>query len=266
MAELLIDRPVRAEASPHSEPSLAALADELGYTPDWNWSWNSYRAVIERISGAYRLRRHLEIGGGRDPLFTPDEARQLGIDVTLNDISEAELARAPAAFSKVRCDVATADTMTVLRPGGYDFAYSRMVMEHVRDVRQLWRNQHAMLAPGGVALAFFPTLYAPAFALNRLVPEALSSAIVSRLFPDRHGEGDIPKFPAFYDYCYGDAAKVVPMLTDAGFGEVLLLPFYGYSYFWKIPGLREVDAAFTRFTRARDWRTFTSFAYLIARK
>ena len=127
-------------------------------------------------------------------------------------------------------------------------------MEHVRDVRRMWQNTHALLAPGGVALAFFPTLYAPAFAVNRVVPERLSSAVVHRLFPDRHAEGDNPKFPAFYDHCYGDERKLRPMLEEIGFSDMLVLPFYGYSYFHKLPGLKQVDAAFTRFVAGRDWR------------
>ena len=148
----------------------------------------------------------------------------------------------------------------------FDFVYSRMVMEHVRDARQLWENQYAMLADGGVALAFFPTLYAPAFALNRMIPESVSSAIVRNLFPDRTEDGENPKFPAFYDQCYGSEARLRPLLEEIGFRNVVVLPFYGYSYFHKLPGLKQVDAAFTRFVRQRDWRTFTSFAYIIAEK
>lgn len=245
---------------------LAAIVSELGYSPDWNWSWESYKSLIVRLSQEYGLTRHFEVGGGRDPLFAPDEARALGLSVTLNDISADELARAPAEFPKVCCDVAAPDTMRHVASGAYDFAYSRMVMEHVRDARQLWRNQYDMLAPGGAALAFIPTLYAPAFAANRLVPERLSSAIVHRLFPDRHDEGDNPKFPAFYDLCRGDDRKVAPVLQEIGFRDVMVLPFYGYSYFWKVPLLKQVDAAFTRIVRARDWRTFTSFAYILAVK
>ena len=245
---------------------LREIVADLGYSSDWNWSWNSYQATILRLSQEYELRRHLEIGGGRDTLFTPEEARTHGLSVTVNDISAAELARGPAEFAKICCDVASVDTMRHVRPGAYDFTYSRMVMEHVRDARMLWANQHAMLADGGVALAFIPTLWAPAFALNKAVPERISSAIVSRLFPDRHGEGDNPKFPAFYDHCFGDARKVTPMLRDVGFRDVLVLPFYGYSYFWKIPVLKQLDAAFTRVVAARDWRLFTSFAYIIAVK
>lgn len=255
-----------SEAVPAPRRTLGEIMASLGYTPDWNWSWNSYKAVIVRLSEEYGLRRHLEIGGGRDTLFTPDEAGRLGLSVTVNDISAGELALAPAAFAKVCCDVAAPDTLRAIAPGAYDLVYSRMVMEHVRDARRLWENQYAMLAPGGVALAFIPTLYAPAFALNRLVPETLSGAIVKRLFPDRHKDGDNPKFPAFYHHCYGDGAKVAPMLEAIGFREVLVLPFYGYSYFWRIPGLKQLDAAFTRFVRARDWRLFTSFAYIVAVK
>ena len=249
-----------------SRRPLAQIVADLGYSPDWNWSWENYRETIVKLSRDYSLTRHFEVGGGRDTLFTPDEARALGLSVTVNDISASELALAPADFAKVCCDVAVPDTMRTVAAGAYDLVYSRMVMEHIRDARQLWANQYAMLAPGGVALAFIPTLYAPAFALNRLVPERLSSAIVSRLFPDRHQEGDNPKFPAFYDHCFGDEAKLAPMLSEIGFREHLVLPFYGYSYFWKIPGLKQIDAAFTRLSRARDWRSVTSFAYILAVK
>lgn len=256
----------RASREPDVRRPLADIVAGLGYTSDWNWSWSSYKATVAALSAEYGLTRHLEIGGGRDPLFAPDEARALGLSVTLNDISAAELARAPAAFDKICCDIAAPDTMKAVAPGAYDLVYSRMVMEHVRDARLLWANQHALLREGGVALAFFPTLYAPAFALNRMVPERVSSAILQRLFPDRGDEGDNPKFPALYSHCYGDERKLAPMLKEIGFREVLVLPFYGYSYFWRIPVLRGVDAAFTRFVAARDWRLFTSFAYLLAVK
>lgn len=263
MSQALV-RPV--EPAVPSRPPLDDVLAELGCSPDWLWSWDNYKAFVTRLSQEWGLTRHLDIGGGRDPLFQPEEARDLGLSVTLNDISAAELARAPASYRKVHCDIASAETMRTIAPESFDFVYSRMVMEHVRDARQLWANQHAMLAPGGVALAFVPTLYAPAFALNHAVPEAVSSAIVRRLFPDRHEEGDNPKFPAFYDLCYGDERKVAPILRGIGFSEVRVLPFYGYSYFWKIPGLKQLDAAFTRLSRKRDWRALTSFAYIIGVK
>jgi SAM-dependent methyltransferase len=254
-------RPLRTARRPLSE-----IAADLDYTSDWNWAWDNYKATIVALARDYGLDRHLEVGGGRDTLFTPEEAAAHRFDITVNDVSPHELALAPDGFGKVCCDIASPRTMSLIRPEQFDFVYSRMVMEHVRDVPLMWRNMHSMLSDGGVALAFYPTLFAPPFAINHVVPERLSSAILEKIFPDRHSEGDNPKFPAFYDHCYGDEAKIAPMLKDIGFREVLVLPFYGYSYFWKIPALKQLDAAFTRTARERDWRLFTSFAYTIAVK
>lgn len=245
---------------------LRAVADGLGYASDWNWAWENYKPMVLALAKAHGLRRHLEIGGGRDPLFTPDELGAHGLAVTLNDISEHELMLAPPAFAKLCCDIAAPDTVATVGRERFDFAYCRMVMEHVPDVARMWRNVHDILTPGGVALSFFPTLFAPPFVLNELMPERLSRAIVHTLFPDRHDDGDNPKFPAHYNLCRGSEAPLVPLLREIGFREVIVLPFYGYSYFWKIPVVKQVDAAFTRLARARDWRTFTSFAYVVARK
>ena len=245
---------------------IRAVADQLGYTPDWHWSWANYKTMILAMAQEYGLQAHLEIGGGRDPLFTAAETAAEGFHVTINDISQAELDRAPAGFAKLCCDIAGPRTLEHVGRDQFDFAYCRMVMEHVPDVAQMWRNVHGILTPGGAALSFFPTLFAPPFVANQLMPERLSRAVLQTIFPDRGDGGDNPKFPAFYDRCRGRESVIVPLLREIGFREVEVLPFYGYSYFWKIPGLKQVDAAFTRLAQARDWRTFTSFAFVIARK
>ncbi len=250
----------------NASPDIRSLVDGLGYTPDWNWSWEGYKPVILALAQAYGLERHLEIGGGRDPLFSAHESAEHGFSVTLNDIAQGELDRAPPGFATLCCDIAAADTLDTVGRETFDFAYCRMVMEHVPDVARMWRNVHGALAPGGVALSFFPTLFAPPFVANELMPERLSRAVLHALFPDRRDDGDNPKFPAHYDRCRGSEAALMPLLTEIGFREVVVLPFYGYSYFWKIPVLKQIDAAFTKLARARDWRTFTSFAYVIARK
>lgn len=247
-------------------PSPRQIADQLGYTSHWEWSWDNYKAMILELARQHGLKRHLEIGGGRDPLFQPPELKTYGIDVTINDISALELSLAPPEFSKVQCDIASEEAINILGREAYDFAYCRMVMEHVPDVQKMWTNVHDVLAPGGVALSFFPTLFAPPFVINELLPEKASKAILEYFFPDRKIEGDNPKFPAFYNHCRGSEEAIVPMLKAIGFKDVTVLPFYGYSYFWKIPVVKQVDAAFTKLAAARDWRTFTSFAYVIATK
>lgn len=257
---------IEAGSVPLHTRSIRDIADSLGYTSDWNWSWSNYKSMILAMTEAYGLRRHLEIGGGRDPLFSPGELGVHGIDVTLNDLSQKELDLAPAGFSKLCCDIAAPSTLAAIGSNRFDFAYCRMVMEHVEDTARMWRNIHGLLTPGGAALSFFPTLFAPPFVINELMPERLSRAVLHALFPDRRDEGDNPKFPAYYNLCRGDEAAITPLLREIGFRDVVVLPFYGYSYFWKIPVIKQIDAAFTQVARQRDWRTFTSFAYVIARK
>ncbi|MBL1258597.1 bifunctional 2-polyprenyl-6-hydroxyphenol methylase/3-demethylubiquinol 3-O-methyltransferase UbiG [Methylocystis sp. Sn-Cys] len=245
---------------------ISAIVASLGYDPDFNWAWENYKRTIIEIARQKGLRRHLEIGGGRDPLFLPDEIVTLGFDVTLNDISARELSLAPAGYSTVVCDIAGKDAKAILGPERYDIAYSRMVMEHVPDVASMWENIAYTLAPGGVAFSFFPTLYAPPYVLNRLIPEKISRWMLETVFPDRKDDGDNPKFPAYYDHCFSDESKILPILKRAGFSEVVVLPFWGYSYFWKFPGIKQLDAAFTNIARKRQWRAFSSFAYVIATK
>lgn len=243
---------------------IRQIVNDLGYPTDWLWAWDNYKPTILAAAHEYGLSRHLEIGAGRDPLFSPDELKNF--EVTLNDISEFELAQVGPEYRKVKCDIAADHAPDILGRGRYDFAYCRMVMEHVPDVARMWRNIYAVLAPGGMALSFFPTLYAPPFALNRVIPEKLSRPILEFIDRKRVPDGDDPKFLAYYDHCFSDERKLAPMLQDAGFLEITVLPFWGYSYFWKFPVLKQIDATFTRMAQARGWRSVSSFAYVIVRK
>lgn len=246
--------------------SMRAVLTERGYPSDWTWAWDQYKPVILALSDRLGLRRHFEVGGGRDCLFSEAETVAHDIEMTVNDISPRELALAPAYARKVLCDIAAPDAPETIGREAYDLVYCRMVMEHVQDVGRMWRNIGAILAPGGVALSFFPTLYAPPFAINRVIPEAVSRLILHTVFPHRRDDGDNPKFPAYYDLCRSNPKVLGPVLAEAGFSHVEILPFWGYSYFDKFPGLRQADAAFNRFARARDWRLFSSFAYVLAVK
>ncbi len=207
--------------------------------------------------------RVLEIGGGRWPFLTPLECESGRIAYTVNDIDEGELAAAPAEFDKAQFDIAG-----VVDPsfrGRYDFVFSRMVMEHVPDAARAWSNMSALLAPGGVALAFHPTLYAPAFVINWLAPEALTGPVLRFFFPAR-AHAATRKFPARYDLCTAAPSVVEPALRRAGFREVLSAPFWGDLYFEQLPGLREANDALSGLAESRDWRWLASHAYTIALK
>jgi SAM-dependent methyltransferase len=248
-----------------AEPSLRAAFDRIGYVPETPWAWDGYKASIIALSQEYGLKRHLEIGGGRDPLFTPEEAAAHGLDMTINDISPVELERTSAHFRTACFDVSGDISASGIAPGSIDMAYSRMVFEHVKDVRRAWRNLHTLLAPGGVAIAFHPTLYAAPFVANMLIPESLSSKIVSLLYKNRTADED-PKFPAHYDWCYGDAKIVEPMLSAIGFRDVAVLPFYGHDYFQKLPVVRQIDDWVSRTARRKDFARLSAYAYTVVRK
>lgn len=258
-------RPVM-RASAHPSGSVEGFFREMA--PDWHsqWAWDNYESTILGLTQQFGLRRVCEIGGGRDPLFTAEQAKRRNIDLIVNDIDAGELALTPAGLKTARFDIAGDLSEPDIARGGYDLMVSRMVFEHVGDVERAWTNIHALLAPGGVALAFFPTLWAPVFALNHLLPEKASRAIVHALFPLRRDGGGDPKFPAHYDWCRGSRARLTPMLNRAGFSDVHIQRFWGHGYFDRMPGLKQADHAFNALAAKIGWEFVTTYAYVVVRK
>jgi SAM-dependent methyltransferase len=245
--------------------TLARAFAELGVCNDRDWAWDNYEHVVRGLARILHAHRLLEVGGGRDPLFKADELKALGLEMTVNDISQTELDVLPDSYHKACFDVAgDISTVAHLRDS-FDLAFSRMVFEHVADGQRAWSNLYQLLAPGGVALAFVPTLYAFPFVVNKLLPDDLAAKIVKLLYPNRTDDED-PVFPARYSWTYASERKMKPMLQDIGYREVVILPFYGHGYFERFPVLREIHAQFTALARKHDWRTVASYAYIAARK
>jgi SAM-dependent methyltransferase len=244
---------------------LRALLDELGYQPDFRWAWDHYQPVVKALSQRLGLRRLCEVGGGRNPLLTLSEVRELGLSYTVNDISAGELQLVPDGFDTVCFDIA-GDPAELPTERSFDLVFSRMVFEHVRDVSKAWSNLHRLLAPGGVALAFIPTLYALPFMANRLIPEWLSGGIVDRLYPHRDRHGAAPKFEAYYDHCVGREARVLAMLEGIGFAEGAVAPFWGHDYYRGLPLVQDFHAKLSAWARRHDVRLLTSYAYVLARR
>src|ERR1700676_4457615 len=107
-----------------------------------------------------------------------------------------------------------------------------MLAEHVRSGRLMHQNIYRLLRPGGYAFHFFPTLYSPAFVINRLLPERASQWALDRLLRGRpHHE----KFPARYSWCRGPSPRNMRRLQDLGYHVVDVRSFYGTEYLSKIP-------------------------------
>lgn len=261
-------QPGAMAASMAVPPASSIAAYFRAVSPDWHsqWGWDNYEPTILALARQFELRRICEIGGGRDPLFTAEQARAAGIAFVVNDIDAGELGFVPPGLETACFDIAGDLAEPDARRGSYDMMVSRMVFEHIDGVERAWRNIHALLAPGGVALAFFPTLWAPVFALNHLLPESVSHAIVQALFPARRDGGGAPKFPALYDWCRGNPALLTPMLNRAGFNDVHVQRFWGHGYFDRMPGLRQLDHGFNALAARAGWNSVTTYAYVAVRK
>lgn len=246
--------------------TLSALFAQI--KPDWHsqWAWDNYDATVLTLARRFGLRSLCEIGGGRDPGFQPNNPSLQGLDLTVNDIDQLELDFAPKGLAKARFNIAGDLSEPDAKPGSFDLMFSRMVFEHVDGVPQAWSNIHTLLRPGGVALAFFPTLYAPVFTINHMIPESLSRAIVHALYPARRDGGGDPKFPALYDHCVSSEKVQREMLAKAGFSDVHIQPFWGHGYFERMPGIRQVDHAFNKLAARLDWRLMSTYAFVVARK
>ncbi|MET0868129.1 MAG: methyltransferase domain-containing protein, partial [Pseudorhodoplanes sp.] len=226
---------------------------------------DNYENVVRGLARILKAKRLLEVGGGRDPLFKAGELSSLGIDMTINDISQIELDVLPDNYSKACFDVAGDISQVANLRGSFDLAFSRMVFEHVVDGQRAWKNLYELLAPGGVALAFIPTLYAFPFVVNWLIPDDIAHKIVKMLYSNRTDAED-PVFPARYSWTYASERKMKPMLNAIGYSEVQVLPFYGHGYFEPFPVVRNIHEAFTEVARKNDWRMLASYAYIAARK
>ena len=265
-------RAERVEARLAQSAFLAGPFRRLNYDSREQWAWDNYKpalvAFVETLRQAGRCGedgrvRLMEIGGGRGPQFTPEEAEKLGIALTVNDIDARELSLAPKGFATA-CFSIAGDVDPALE-AKFDFIFSRMVFEHVKDAPQAWRNVANLLAPGGVALAFHPTLYSPPFIVNWLAPEAFSARLLKLFFPWRH-DGDYPKFPARYEMCVAEPRFVAPKLRGYGFSESLIAPFYGHGYLRAVPVLRDIEGALHVWAERNDVRWLSSYALTVARK
>jgi SAM-dependent methyltransferase len=229
------------------------------------WAWANYERVVRHLVEVTGAKKLIEIGGGRDPLFGREALAELGAELTVNDISPVELAALPKGYRTACFDIAGELSSAEVARGHYDLAFSRMVFEHVADGRRAWENLFRLLAPGGIGLAFVPTLYAFPFVVNWLLPDDFAARIVKLIYKNRTDDED-PVFPARYSFTVASERTLKPMLSEIGYREALVVPFYGHDYYRPFPILRDLHAKFTELARARDWRFFASYAYIAARK
>lgn len=136
-----------------------------------------------------------DVGGGKNPLVSPQKKRDLKLAVVGIDIDQAELDRAPAGgYDRTVC----ADITEYRGSNDADVVVSQAVLEHVKDVDRAFQAIDSILRPGGVALLFVPSRHAVYAHVNRMLSEDMKKRILRKLYPEsRHNRG----FPSYYDRC-----------------------------------------------------------------
>lgn len=206
----------------------------------------------------------LDLGGGANPQLTIEQINKLGLDYTVSDIEDYELKKISGGYKTLVWDSAE-PACSVFGP--YDLIFSRMVAEHIAEPSLFYKNILSLLRPGGISIHFFPTLYAPPFLLNLLLPEFVSSSIVNVLQKGREHEGHHRKFKAYYRWCRGPTRSNIARFESIGFK---VLEYYGYfgfrGYLQRIPFLLQMHDWLVIFLLRRPNPWLTSFATVVLQK
>lgn len=167
--------------------------------------------------------RVVDVGGGKTPFFSSDTKQELRLWVVGIDVSDEELARAPAsAYDEVVvadiCDTSLADRA--------DLAVCMTVIEHVASAKFAIASLARLVRPGGTVALFVPCRNALFARLNLLLPEAVKRYVLHGLYPASvHFAG----FRAYYDHCTPSELEAV--VRQAGLHLVEKEVYHWSGYF-----------------------------------
>lgn len=226
-------------------------------------AWQGYEQFLMALIEEHGITRVCEVGGGANPLFGESYVEKHGISYSVLDISPIELAKTSMQCEKISADIAAPDFSL---DGRFDLVFSKMLAEHIPDAEQFHRNVCKILAPRGLAVHFFPTLYTLPFLANYLLPERLGDFLLTVFAPprdrDRHA-----KFPAYYRWCRGPTRSQILALEGLGYEVVDYRGYFGHSGYYDAFGIiRKLHESKTRCLLRHPNPLFTSFARVVLRK
>ncbi len=224
--------------------------------------WLGYEQFIYRLIQDRAFKRVCEIGGGANPLLNLDQINQAGIAYAILDVSDVELEKAPQGYQKILADIGSAGFSLKNR---FDLIFSRMLAEHIKDAEQFHKNVLSLLAPEGLAVHFFPTLFTVPYLINYLVPERLSRTLLNG-FAQRD-QYQNAKFPAYYRWCRGPVKGQIQRFNRVGYEVIEYIGFFGHAgYYQKIGILKKLHQVKTAYLLKKPNPYFTSYAYVVLRK
>jgi 2-polyprenyl-3-methyl-5-hydroxy-6-metoxy-1,4-benzoquinol methylase len=218
---------------------------------------------IEGLVKDLNIKEICEVGGGAKPALSVDFIKSNNLKYTVLDISDTELAKAPNDYCKVKADIASPSLSLNEK---YDFIFSHMLAEHVKDGETFYKNISNLLRPNGLSFHVFPTLYSLPFIVNFILPESISRSILERLTLYRKNPKS-GKFPAHYSWCRGPSRAQIERFKKVGLSVEEFIGFFGTPcYFRKIKPLKMLDHWVSSFLLQHPQPFATSYAHVLLRK
>jgi len=224
--------------------------------------WEKFPSFIEEIIASHSLKNVCEVGAGANPAISPDVVGRYGLQYQALDESEEEMLKSGMAETSVY-DVCATDS---IMPGApYDLIFSRMTAEHFRDPNHAYSNMFRSLAPGGLAVHCFATLYALPFVLNRMLPDRLSDFFFNRFAPRDREQHD--KFKAYYSYCRGPQRRQIQFFNGLGYEVLEYRAYFGHRYYApRLPLLHFLHQKKTNLLLKAPIAFLTSYATIILKR
>ena len=205
------------------------MRPEVCYSEFYEFAgWDKAAEAVRQLVSLHASRRVLEVGSGANPVLPIDYIRTSGIEYTANDVSEEELMKAHPGYQRLLLDISRGSFSDEFK-SRYDFIFSRMVNEHVRDGDRYYRNIHDMLAPGGITAHWFSTLYAFPLLINRLLPEKLTDCLLNTFAPRNRPQHE--KFRAYYSWSRGPSSRMIHRFEGIGFKVLQYEGYFGHEYY-----------------------------------
>jgi SAM-dependent methyltransferase len=225
-------------------------------------AWGAYPKVLHENLVNLGVSSVCEVGGGANPAVELDFIERHRLKYTLLDISQHEMDKAPSGYKTVCANICNKAELPGER---FDFVFTKMLAEHVESGKDFHQNVFDLLAPGGYAFHYFPTLFAPPFLINRFAPERLAGAALDVFSP--RDKVRRAKFPAYYSWCYGPTKSQISKFQSIGYEVVSYKGFFGaMRYYERVPFGFKISKAVAEYLARNPVPAFTSFAQVLLRK
>lgn len=207
----------------------------------------------------------LDIGCGKRSWVTKDIKKRYNCILYAMDISLDELIKNKVVDHKIVYDACNNryDIDLEHLKNAFDLIISNMVLEHLKNTTIAHKMIYFLLNNTGIVIHRYPTLYDPLLLVNHLIPNQLSTKVLSKLEPFRRKSG---KFKAYYNNCRGLSRNIQLKYCKIGMKVIEGHNFYGTTYLYRVFPLQAVMDIFYFLLTKLKITAFTSSSCVILMK